>query len=400
VPHYATRVVRKLPSRDRLARVMLRCGANLLLAVAAVSLFFLGAELVLRVVGREILSTSVLEPHPEMGFIWRRHRKGNVSCVEGLMPISINSLGLRDREYGPKPAGVRRVLVLGDSMAAGYAVRLESTFPKIAEKLLNERNSDSRWEIINGAVPGYSTKQELALLQSIGWQLDPDIAVLAFYLGNDLADNLRDRGPKPTVSRPVDCILPLARDKWDIPLPETVRTWLKVHSAFYVWFENRYDRLLLIAGVRASVPRYEVPSWLSICQKGSRSAHLDMAWQLTRKWIATMSREATGRGTPLGVLVIPAIEQVDEEVLRANIKRFKLHDKNLDTTRPNAEIAAILQELEIPFLDATETLRKQQLAGELTFFKVNAHLTPAGHRIVANTLTDMLETLQPGTVHD
>jgi len=400
VPHYATRIVRKLPPRDQLARVMVRCGANLLLAVAAVSLFFLSAELILRVVGREILSTSVLGPHPEMGFIWRPHRKGNVSCVEGVMPISINSLGLRDREYGPKPAGVRRVLVLGDSIAAGYAVRLESTFPKIAEELLNERNADCRWEVINGAVPGYSTKQELALLESIGWQLDPDIVVLAFYLGNDLADNLRDRGPKPTVSRPVDCILPLARDKWDIPLPETVRTWLKVHSASYVWFENRYDRLLLAAGVRAHVPRYQVPHWLSISRKGTRSADLDIALQLTREWLATMSREATARGTPLNVIIIPAIGQVDEQVRRADLKRLKLRADDYDMSRPNAEIAAILRELEIPFLDVTETLRMQQDAGELTFFKLNTHLTPAGHRVVANTLTDMVGSLQPSTVHD
>jgi hypothetical protein len=316
------------------------------------------------------------------------------------MPISINSLGLRDREYGPKSAGVRRVLVLGDSVAAGYAVRLESTFLKIAEGLLNERNSDSRWEIINGAVPGYSTKQELALLQSIGWQLDPDIVVLAFYLGNDLADNLRDRGPKPFLPKPQDCTVALARDKWDIPLPETVRNWLKMHSAFYVWFENRYDRLLVGAGVRAPIPRYQVPHWLSICQKDRRSADLDMAWQLTRKWIATMSREAMARGTPFAVMIIPAIGQVDEEVRRVDLKRFKLYLDDYDMSRPNAEIAAILQELRVPFVDATDALRAQPAGHEPVFFKMNAHLRPAGHRVVANTLTDMLESLQPSTVHD
>ena len=46
-------------------------------------------------------------------------------------PVSVNSMGLRDREYDPKPArGVRRVLAIGDSQTFGNGVANDDSWPK------------------------------------------------------------------------------------------------------------------------------------------------------------------------------------------------------------------------------------------------------------------------------
>src|SRR5262249_41925267 len=52
-----------------------------------------------------------------------------------------NRLGYRDSDHTPlKPPGVFRIVVLGDSIAAGLEVdRYENVFPSILEKLLRER---------------------------------------------------------------------------------------------------------------------------------------------------------------------------------------------------------------------------------------------------------------------
>ena len=87
-------------------------------------------------------------------------------------------------------------------------------------------------------------------------------------------------------------------------------------------------------------------------------------------------------------------------MLSADLRRFRLHRDDYDMLLANAYMAAMLDELEIPFLDVTETLRMQHEGGELTFFKINIHLTPAGHRIVANAFMDMLESMEPRMRHD
>lgn len=96
-----------------------------------------------------------------------------------------NSLGYRDREHEvAKPAGVFRVVVLGDSIAAGLTVeRFEDTFPAILEWLL--RAEGLPVEVINLAVNGYNTMQEVATLRARGLQFDPDLVLLAYCL-NDI----------------------------------------------------------------------------------------------------------------------------------------------------------------------------------------------------------------------
>jgi len=102
--------------------------------------------------------------------------------------VQINSLGLRDREVGPKVAGELRVLVLGDSMTFGHGVRDEETWPNQLEKILSG-NSGKKVDVINAAVKGYGTDHQYKFFRDRLVSLKPDILVLAVY-GNDLVDNI------------------------------------------------------------------------------------------------------------------------------------------------------------------------------------------------------------------
>ncbi len=54
-------------------------------------------------------------------------------------PVSINSLGMRDREVDAQPADHEfRVLLLGDSVPFGLGVSYEDSIPHRLEELLNE----------------------------------------------------------------------------------------------------------------------------------------------------------------------------------------------------------------------------------------------------------------------
>jgi hypothetical protein len=59
-----------------------------------------------------------------------------------------NALRFRDVELGPKPPGVRRVIVLGDSFTEGQGVKEPDTYPRRLEALLNASGT-GRWEVRN-----------------------------------------------------------------------------------------------------------------------------------------------------------------------------------------------------------------------------------------------------------
>jgi lysophospholipase L1-like esterase len=95
-----------------------------------------------------------------------------------------NSLGFRDREHAvAKPAGVYRIVVLGDSIAAGLHVeRNEDVFPPILERLLVRGGLSA--EVINLAVSGYNTQQEVEMLREKGLQYHPDLVVVAYTMSS------------------------------------------------------------------------------------------------------------------------------------------------------------------------------------------------------------------------
>jgi len=81
--------------------------------------------------------------------------------------LTVNSAGLRDREYEvAKPEGVFRIVVLGQSYVLGEGVNDEETFENVLEDRLNESVAASlgyrRIEIINLGAPGYSAMQQRA----------------------------------------------------------------------------------------------------------------------------------------------------------------------------------------------------------------------------------------------
>lgn len=129
------------------------------------------------------IDTLILE-----GPIGYRNRPGLEGRFYGV-PVAINSLGMRDREVGPRQPGEYRVLVMGDSVPFGIGVRVEDALPRQLERALAEREPGRRVRTLNLGVPSYNTEQELIQLRSLGLGLEPDAAILIFS-SNDIEPKL------------------------------------------------------------------------------------------------------------------------------------------------------------------------------------------------------------------
>ena len=98
--------------------------------------------------------------------------------------IKINSLGFRDYEFSAKKNNKFRIIVLGDSITVGHALRLEETYCKQLEELLNKGEVTKRYEVINGGVPGYTSFQGARYFKIISKKFNPDL-VIVYYGTND-----------------------------------------------------------------------------------------------------------------------------------------------------------------------------------------------------------------------
>ncbi len=96
--------------------------------------------------------------------------------------VETSSRGLRDPERAvPKPQGVRRIALLGDSVAMG--LYLESGAQTIAGRL-EARLAADRVEVMNFGVKGYATQAEVRYFETRGAGLGTDLA-LVLFLRND-----------------------------------------------------------------------------------------------------------------------------------------------------------------------------------------------------------------------
>ena len=176
---------------------------------------------------------------------------GAEAVREGV-PVKINSAGFRDDEFpSPVAPGARRILLLGDSIAWGWGVAMENVFPQVLEKLLRAREpaSEAPTIVYNFGVDGYSTEQELHLLQTRGYALEPDLIIILYAL-NDPDTN--DGGLSRYYTRQKRFeLLQLAKNAyWQLKQigradPEVTRGEYHqyIHSFFREQIEDQFQRL-------------------------------------------------------------------------------------------------------------------------------------------------------------
>ncbi|MBU0678518.1 MAG: SGNH/GDSL hydrolase family protein [Verrucomicrobia bacterium] len=99
-----------------------------------------------------------------------------------------NAAGMRERKEYPVerlPSSVR-IIGLGDSGMFGWGVEQDENYLAVLEERLNRNADGILYEVLNMAVPGYNTQQEVDALIAKGLACNPDIVVVG-WCENDFA---------------------------------------------------------------------------------------------------------------------------------------------------------------------------------------------------------------------
>ena len=279
------------------------------------------AELGLRIVIRY----GLLErPHRYMTsdpVLHHRARANTITRVGGA-EFSTNSLALRDREYsGPKPAGVFRMLMLGDSFTEGSGLPLEQTVARRVESALNLRGC-GRYEVVNAGVASYSPILEYLQLQRLAPVLQPDLVVLNFDMTDVHDDVVRtatatlDARGLP-VAVPGDAII-----ETSLLLPplsgwlRPVSPWLNRLAIFQAFRKS-------LAGVWLFGPYRVSPELIEAHRLYGDLVHdpvaitrdpdypeLARGWALTERYLLGIRDQARARRIPFVLVVYPHGQQV------------------------------------------------------------------------------------------
>jgi hypothetical protein len=244
------------------------------------------------------------EPHiayrvdPEVRYVLSPNQKGWVD--DGF--VTTNSRGFRGREVDvPKPSGRLRVVALGDSVVFGWGVNDADTVCEQLEQLFRARRPDVDVDVVNLAVPGYATRQEVALLQRNLAALQPDVVLLGFY-ENDLPDTMDDKnvsGTRINVAKPAE-----GQELHMTPGPSS---WIERQA--------RRSRAVYVAShaLKGLMHRGEGKPGSSMeldLLEGRRSPELETAWQRVSAQLKMLEASASDHGFAAGVVVLPPREQV------------------------------------------------------------------------------------------
>lgn len=270
-----------------------------------------------------------------------------------------DALGLRGGPDGPKGARPR-LLVLGDSVSY-YGDDAGDTFPGRLERDLAAAGREV--EVINAAVRGYTTHQELEWLKQRGLGLEPDAVCLAFVL-NDLHRFLHafriedgrivgmDYELTDEAIGSVDSLL------YRVLRKSHLLVWLRHHLSLN-------DPTAALGGSEAFSFEYR-PDF--------RTAWLEERWETVDAQLAELVELGARNGFEPFVVVFPFGEQYREDYLARDREHVLF---------PQRRLAALCAARNVPLLDLY-----QLLDPALDLEEDGIHLTPRGRERAAELVAD------------
>jgi hypothetical protein len=385
-------------------------GWGLLLGLGGVVIALVIAELVLRSLG------PVVDPYAAnpwlgcVGWAGRPHQQVDWVTDEYVTTEVINSAGLPDVEHSyAKPPGVFRILIVGDSFVESWQVKVEDSFPRLLERLLNENRSPDgpRFEVIKVGYRGWGTYQGLLYWRCEGYRYSPDLVLLSFT-SNDIIDNWQVSAP----NRPPAPYFTL--DNGELALhnfpspppppevqPRDLQEYLFKHFVAYRIAKKGWETMRLrLEEAQASAERkaeptrneYPVLQVLIPLYGSSYSPEYEQAWQLTAALLRQMRAETSEKGAAFAVfsnaqpwVSYPVAEEVFKE------RASELQGGEYDFGKPDRLVGDLLQEIGVPFLSMDPAFKVEAADQSVPwlFFR-EGHYTERGHRFVAGLLYEWL----------
>jgi lysophospholipase L1-like esterase len=279
--------------------------------------------------------------------------------------LTISSAGLRDREFAiPKPEGVFRIAVLGDSVTAGSTTSRGESYPKRLESLLNTYGSHE-YEVLNLGVIGYNAPQVAASLRVRGLAFEPDRVIWGYVLNDPLPSHL--------IAEALDAMENQARTGGLEAAGQRVRRW------FAHW--RLYALLWPPAAIDSADVDVEWQAPLASAQRDGREVAFLRALHAERE---AWARVTTAMSTLAATSPAPPLLAIFPIRTRGGLDDYALADLH-------ARIVEEAQERGLEALDLTGSFaRARRRVGRADLFDDIVHANALGNQVAALALLQWL----------
>ena len=282
--------------------------------------------------------------------------------------IRVNRFGMRDRERSQTPAGAR-VALIGDSFIEGLHVADEDTVSRRLEGLLG-----GRAEVLNFGVSSTGTAVQLMNYRARVRAFRPDVVLLMFYVGNDIADNLqalKQRMDPGMASISPYLVLDPGGNLAENPRPGQRRrtsplVTLASSSVIGQWASRAYQNIRVYLASKSEAPAPD---------RASEEVLLDQAWRVTEQVIERFVEDVRADGSRFALVVVPS--------------------DNTDANRRAVErLTAITDREPFPLLDLSAYFRRSANPEGPDPFFCDGHWNANGHAAAAEALLKFLNGRQ------
>jgi lysophospholipase L1-like esterase len=270
---------------------------------------------------------------------------------------NINALSVRHAEIAiPKPPGLHRTIVLGDSIpwdGKGFVTQLQEAM-----------KSQGNHEVINAAVPGYTGYQELTFYKRFLLPADADLLIWTYCLNDNFRflHNFDSKGRMLVTDEAWQSLR--IRSTWDFIVSRSY-----VLSSFKVWLVGANQRR---ADRNSSAYPWESKVDFNIAWK-------DYSWGAHEHYLREMTRLVRSRQTRLAIVIFPYEPQLTSR-----------HDARRDyVTKPQRLLNALCHEYGVPCLDLFPPFSAAYDRGE-KLYRDGIHLSDEGHRLTTSLLQAFL----------
>jgi lysophospholipase L1-like esterase len=290
---------------------------------------------------------NIFVPDPDLGF------KLNPAAT------GVNSLGIRHDEISTvKPPDSFRVFVIGDSVAFdswGFVRHLSEEFHKARP---------GATEVINASIPGFTTYQEMVLLERDLLPLHPDLVILQYCLNDNykFLHFIDDSG------------------RWLLTRDAEKAVGFEHHRLLAAWTRGSF----LIVSVRIGLADLGTLTGSPFVWDGRPdfyAAWQDASWTENEAYLAGMKDRLDSIGARFVIVLVPFEPQLTKEALEAD---------RLYTLKPQRRLMEISARHRIPYLDLFPIFEAHR---EEKLYRDKIHLTERGHRLVADQLLAFLKTV-------
>ncbi|MCI0692996.1 hypothetical protein L0337_13450 [candidate division KSB1 bacterium] len=353
------------------------------LALAFLALFMvelIGQFLYFAVVGDWLKNRTLLPIYQKPGargevYELRRNLNIQYRTQEYIMKIVTNSQGFRTSEPelvfpAAKSENEYRILLFGPSFTFGSAVNYDETWGKLLGDLL-QKNTAKKITVINAGIPSLGNYHALRRAQHLVPEYHPDLIIFIKYF--------------PGLPKFPPEMLEVTDDGYLVHQGQQWLSYLKKSAIVYWAFQFKY----LLGKGHAHEQQFAADEGNT---KNWTDSPLYSQWQT--KFLDEFERLAKNNGAKLLVAYAPAQFEVYEEYLARWYHRKDYDGKMFNHLKTfHTFMGDALKGREIYYVDLLPVLRDAASANPETklYYYLDVHWTPEGNRVVAESLSTIVQ---------